>query len=69
MKCSKCNCLAVKNGKQKNGRQRYYCKTCEISFQRAYKYNAYSEKTNKNIVLLLKESVGINATARLYGTK
>lgn len=65
MKCSKCKGLSVKNGKQKNGRQRYYCKRCKISFQRAYKYNAYEKKINKDIVSFLKESVGINATARL----
>ncbi len=65
MKCNKCKCLAVKNGKQKNGRQRYYCKTCKISFQRAYKYNAYNKQINRDIVAFLKESVGINATSRL----
>ncbi|WP_437440099.1 IS1/IS1595 family N-terminal zinc-binding domain-containing protein [Polaribacter cellanae] len=36
MKCKKCKRLAVKNGKQSNGRQRYYCKSCKCSFQRSY---------------------------------
>tara|TARA_R110002051_G_scaffold181774_1_gene251303 strand:+ start:76618 stop:77289 length:672 start_codon:yes stop_codon:yes gene_type:complete len=65
MKCKKCKGLAVKNGKQKNGRQRYYCKSCKCSFQRSYRYKAYKEHTNKNIYLLLRESVGIKATSRL----
>ncbi|WP_232829265.1 IS1 family transposase [Aureibaculum luteum] len=60
-----CKVLAVKNGKQSNGRQRYYCKSCKISFQHKYHYNAYKIDTNKNIYHLLKESVGIRSTSRL----
>ena len=65
MKCKKCKGLAVKNGKQKNGRQRYFCQECRYSFQRSYRYKAYKEDTNKNIYLFLTESVGIKATSRL----
>ena len=65
MKCKKCKSLAVKNGKQSNGRQRYYCKGCKRSFQRSYRYKAYKRGTNRSIYNLLKESVGITATSRL----
>ncbi|QTE21137.1 IS1 family transposase [Polaribacter cellanae] len=65
MKCKKCKGLAVKNGKQSNGRQRYYCKSCKCSFQRSYNYNAYEKDINRNIYLFLRESVGITATSRL----
>jgi len=65
MKCKKCKGIAVKNGKQSNGKQRYYCKSCKLSFQRSYIYKAYKTDMNKNIYRLLRESVGITATARL----
>jgi insertion element IS1 protein InsB len=65
MKCKNCRKLGVKNGKQPNGKQRYYCKTCKVSFQHSYQYKAYQKHINNNIYLLLKESVGITATSRL----
>ena len=65
MKCKKCKGLAVKNGKQSNGKQRYYCRQCKYSLQRSYQYKAYKEDTNKNIYLFLRESAGITATSRL----
>ena len=65
MKCRQCKGLAIKNGKQPNGKQRYYCKTCKTSFQRSYNYKAYNKNTDKRIYNYLKESVGIRATARL----
>lgn len=55
----------MKNGIQKNGSQRYYCKRCKVSFQKNYDYNAYNINTNKNIYCLLKEGVGITSTSRL----
>ncbi|MEO1030039.1 MAG: IS1 family transposase [Bacteroidota bacterium] len=64
-KCKKCNRLAVKNGRQSNGKQRYYCKICKYSFQRSYRYKAYKTDTNRNIYRFLKESVGITSTSRL----
>lgn len=65
MKCRKCKSVTVKNGKQPNGRQRYYCKACKISFQHSYNYNAYNKKVDKYIFNYLKEGVGIRATSRL----
>jgi len=65
MKCTKCNATGVKNGKQANGKQRYFCKLCRSSFQRRYSSFAYDKKTNAKIHALLKESVGIRAIGRL----
>lgn len=65
MKCRKCKGSVVKNGRQSNGKQRYYCRNCKISFQGAYQYQAYKPDINRNIYSFLKESVGITATARL----
>jgi len=65
MKCKNCKGLAVKNGKQANGKQRYYCKQCKISFQRSYKYNGHNKNIDKHIYLFTREGVGIRATSRL----
>src|SRR5690554_1083380 len=65
MKCTNCKALAVKNGKQNNGKQRYYCKHCKTSFQRSYHYKAYHKTTNKSIYDFLTESVDIRSTSRL----
>jgi len=60
-----CKTLAVKNGRQPNGKQRYHCKRCKVSFQRAYSYKAYRKDVDKNIYNLLIESVGVRAIGRL----
>ncbi|QYJ68819.1 IS1 family transposase [Flavobacterium litorale] len=65
MKCTSCKTLAVKNGKQANGEQRYYCKNCRKSFQKAYKYKAYKLETNALIKSLLKEGCGIRSISRI----
>jgi IS1 family transposase/transposase-like protein len=65
MKCTQCKKLAIKNGKQATGKQRYYCKYCKTSFQSRYVYNAYQVNVNKSICQYLKEGVGIRATSRL----
>lgn len=65
MKCKKCtSAFIVKNGKSKNGAQRYYCRYCFSSFQINYDYNS-CKITDKQIVLLTKESCGIRSTARI----
>jgi len=65
MKCRKCKAVAVKNGKQSSGRQRYYCSSCKHSFQRSYRYNACNHKVDNKIFLLQNESVGICGISRL----
>lgn len=65
MKCISCKTLAVKNGKQTNGKQRYYCKSCKKSFQSTYCYKAYKLETNTLIKNLLKEGCGIRSISRI----
>jgi len=65
MKCRICKTLAVKNGRQPNGKQRYRCKLCKVSFQNTYNYKAYRKETDIEIHNLLIESVGVRAIGRL----
>lgn len=65
MKCTRCNARAVKNGRSKNGSQRYRCKKCRIQFQKLYRNRAYTCDTNNQLVILLKESCGTRSIARI----
>lgn len=65
MNCKKCKNKCIKNGLQTNGKQRFYCKTCKISQQAVYTYNAYKTSTNYNIYKLLVNSCGISDISRV----
>ena len=65
VRCRYCNGFCIKNGKERNGQQRYKCRECKKSQQLKYRYNAYSPLLNNNIVALTKEGVGIRGTVRL----
>ncbi len=67
MKCKKCNSTALRNGKSKNGTQRYRCNKCGIHFQEAYQNRAYIEGINDQLVVLLKESCGTRSISRILG--
>lgn len=67
VKCRYCDGHCIKNGKEKNGQQRFKCKSCKKSQQAVYQFNAYSTSLNNNIIALTKEGVGIRGTARLLG--
>lgn len=54
----------IKNGFQ-NKIQRYKCKTCGKNFQNRYQYKAYLPGTNKYLIQLLSEGVGVLSIARL----
>lgn len=65
MNCENCNQPhCIKKGKR-NGRQRYFCKSCSTSSQENYIYNAYGEHTNSFIISLLKEGCGIRSITRV----
>lgn len=55
----------VKNGTTKNKKQQYYCKQCGKRFIEYYTYCAYKPDTNKQIVMLTKEGLGIRSIARV----
>ena len=65
VKCRYCAGYCIKNGKEKNGQQRFKCKSCKKSQQAVYQYNAYVKSLNNHIIALTKEGVGIRGTARL----
>ena len=55
----------MKNGKQRNGTQRWICILCRASQQSDYKSNAYKKCINAQIAQLLKEGCGIRSTSRV----
>jgi transposase-like protein len=65
MKCRNCNQLSCIKKGIRNGRQRYFCKSCRLSFQDNYTYKAYDENTNQWIVKLLKNSCGVMDISRI----
>jgi insertion element IS1 protein InsB len=67
IKCCRCSGQPVRNGKSKNGAQRYYCRTCKKTFQATYLYRACSHRVNRLIISLTKEGCGIRSIARLIG--
>ena len=67
IKCRKCESAnSVKNGKSRNGEQRYICKNCKYSFQVKFRYQSYLVK-DFQIIVLTKEGCGINSTSRILG--
>jgi len=65
IECLKCSHAVVKNGKSRNGTQRYYCKVCKKYCQSSYRYRACAKDTNNKIATLLKESCGVRSIARI----
>lgn len=64
--CPKCKSLyAVKNGKTSAGTQRYCCKQCGLSYIIDFKNKACNKNSNFQIVLFIKEGLGIRSIARL----
>jgi len=65
MNCKNCNqSNCIKKGKR-NSKQRYFCKSCNFSFQLNYSYEAYKPETNTLIKNLLKEGCGVRSIARI----
>lgn len=65
--CAVCGGNIIKHGQTSSGNQRFRCKSCGKTRVEKYRYNAYDNSINPNIVALLKEVVGIRSTARLLG--
>jgi len=55
----------IKSGKTATGKQRYCCKECGKRFITNYTYQAYQTNTNRQIIVLTKEGLGIRSTARV----
>jgi IS1 family transposase/transposase-like protein len=61
----KTDCLWVKNGKTKYGKQRYLCRACQRSKVDDPKTTGFGVKYNDQIIQLTKEGMGIRSTARI----
>jgi len=55
----------VKNGKTKNGKQRYLCKNCGKTFLTTYTYNGCHPSMDSRLKELTKEGVGIRSSSRI----
>jgi len=63
MPICKTNCQ--KTGRQKNGAQKLYCRSCKKYQQTTYQYKAYQNGISPMISQLVCESVGIRGIARV----
>jgi len=64
--CFKCvDRELIKNGKAASGKQRFLCKSCKRTQILNYSYKAYLSDTNNTNILLTKEGLGIQSTARI----
>lgn len=63
----------IKNGKSRQGRQRFQCKVCKKSFNERYGTLFYNRKTDEKDILeclaLLAEGVRISSISRSKGIK
>lgn len=66
-KCKSCASAEIlKNGKTRNGKQRFICKHCKKSHQECYEYKSCLVNDGQ-IILLTKEGCGIRSTSRILG--
>jgi len=64
-RCICCSGRLVKNGFSKAKKQRYKCKDCNKTTVVNYTYKACLPNVNKQIVILLKEGLGIRSITRI----
>lgn len=67
MKCRRCSSSCVKSGRQQNGKQRYYCKTCCRYLQSDYSYYAYKHETHEQFSKMNGLGCGANKMASFLG--
>jgi insertion element IS1 protein InsB len=65
MECSSCKRATVKNGKSKNGTQRYVCKACKKCFQQNYVYAGCQWFISNQVGILVREGCGIRSIGRI----
>ena len=64
-KCFHCSGSCIKVGKNKNGVQRYKCKSCEKYSLSEYRNKAFLPETNGWIIRLNRECCGVSSISRL----
>ena len=62
-KCSSHDC--IKSGFTLQNKQRFHCKKCNVKFLSIYTYNACLSKINNQIVVLLREGLGLRSICRI----
>jgi insertion element IS1 protein InsB len=65
MECLGCKRATVKNGKSKNGMQRYICKACKKCFQKSYVYIGCQRFISNQVGILVREGCGIRSIGRI----
>ena len=65
--CVYCGGDVGKNGRDRNGKQRYLCRECSRTFVKDYTYRASDPRVKEDIVLSVVRGVGIRETARMHG--
>jgi transposase-like protein len=63
--CKFCGRVCQKAGKQTNGKQRVYCKSCKKYQQETYRYQACKSGTMSMVAKLISESVSIRGISRV----
>lgn len=63
--CPLCEGRLINHGTTSLGKNRFKCLNCRKTRVEYYTYNAYKTDTDKKIVLLTKEGLGIRSTARV----
>lgn len=63
MKCKWCNTICKKDGKQKNGRQKYRCKSCGVYQQSNYIYKACTKEVHDQFSRMSRLGCGTNKMA------
>ncbi len=64
MLCKHCKSSCIRKG-IRNNIQKYRCKTCGKYSQERYIYRSYNEVTNDDIILFVKEGLGIRSIGRI----
>ena len=65
MDCIHCNGRCTRKGQQRNGTQKYRCKSCNKYQQCSYTNKAWHPDTNRKIVSFLREGVCMRDIGRL----
>lgn len=67
LRCRYCQSVDLRKNGVRKGRQRYYCKACQGSFQLSYTHQAYAPGVKERIVPMAMNGSGVRDTARVLG--
>lgn len=67
MDCQYCQNQCIKYGKQLDGTQRYFCKSCKRCQQKSYKYQAKIKTKRDLIIPMLLNNAGFTGIKRVLG--